>query len=135
MAAGADTAHVMMMGGLLRARAMLVSEDLGAVFARLAVHRRLPVLDLADTVSEGAYHSLVVAQVQRLNELDFREKCGDIVGLRVDPFDQHPGEQEIRKHDDAAKPESGRPRQGGVDPRMDDAAEPDLGPPQGRAFP
>src|SRR5258708_30475188 len=44
MAAGADTAHVMMMSGLRQASVVLVTDDLSAVFAKLAVHRRLATL-------------------------------------------------------------------------------------------
>src|SRR3954447_5782990 len=102
MAVSADTPHVMMVTGLRRTRVVFITDDLGAVLAKLAVHRRLAVAELDDTVSERGEHSLMVAQVQRLDELDFRKESGDSVGSRVDPFDQHPGKQEVGKHDNAA---------------------------------
>jgi hypothetical protein len=105
MAAGADTAHMMMMAGLRHARVVFIADDLSAVLAKLAIHRRLAFVELGDTILERAEHLLVVAQVSRLDELDFRKESGDSVDLRVDAFDQHPGKQEIGKHDNAAETE------------------------------
>ena len=63
MAVSADTPHVMMMAGLRRTRVAFITDDLGAVLAKLTVHCRLAVPELHDTISERAEHSLMVAQV------------------------------------------------------------------------
>src|SRR5271168_792573 len=47
---GAD--HVMMMPGLNRADLLFIADDLGAVFAQLAIHGRHPVADFQHPVDE-----------------------------------------------------------------------------------
>ena len=53
---GADAAHMMMMPGLRRARLIFVADDLRAVLAELAIHRRLAVVELGDAVDESVEH-------------------------------------------------------------------------------
>src|SRR6516225_11263722 len=131
----ADPADVMVVPRLRRADIVLIADDLCAVFAELAIHRRPGVLEFGDALAERPQHTIVIAQIERLGELDFREQSGDGIGLRVDAFDQDSSEQEVRKHDYAAEAEPGRPGQCSIDTRMSDAAERDLGPAQTHALP
>jgi hypothetical protein len=52
----ADAAHVVVVAGLHGAGLLLVSDDLRAVLAELAVHRRAASLDLRHPVGEGVEH-------------------------------------------------------------------------------
>src|SRR5262250_3179105 len=131
----ADAADVMVVSRLRRPGITLIADDLRAIFAELAIHRRLAFLELADALAECLQHPLVITKVERLGELDFREQSSDGIGLRVDAFDQHASEQEIRKHDYAAESKPGRPGQRGIDTRMSDAAERDLGPAEIHSLP
>jgi len=49
---GADTADVMMMPRLWRTGIVFIADDLGAVFAELAVHRRLAFAELTNPVAK-----------------------------------------------------------------------------------
>jgi hypothetical protein len=60
---GADSAHVMVVSSLRCAGVVLIADDLRPVFAKLAVHRRLAIPELDDTVSERAEHAFMIAQV------------------------------------------------------------------------
>ena len=64
----------------------------------------------------------MVAQIGRLDELDFGKAHRDLIGLRIDALDQHAGEQEIRKDDDAAEAEPRGPAERRVDTRVRDTA-------------
>jgi len=66
----ADPPHLMVMSRLRRARIALITDDLGAVLAELAIHRGLPFADLADAVAKRVEHLGVVAQIQRLDKFD-----------------------------------------------------------------
>src|SRR5260221_13291547 len=94
---GVDAADVVMMPRLRGTGIVLVADDLGAVFAELAVHCRLAFAQLANPVAKRVEHALMVAQIERLDELDLGEETSDLVGLRVDALDQHAGEQEIEE--------------------------------------
>ena len=104
----ADPAHVMVMSRLRHAGIPLVTDDLGAVFAKLAIHRRLRFPDLANPVAERIEHTRMVAQIERLDKFDLRKATGDCLNLLVDALDEDAGKQEIRKHDDAAQAEPSR---------------------------
>src|SRR5690348_6220300 len=135
MIADADAAHVVVVPRLRRTLVLLVTDDLSAIFAQLTIHCRLAFAELGDTVAESTEHRFVIAQISCLDEFDIRKKLGCGLGLRVDAFDEHAGEQEIGEYDNAAKAELGRPGQCGIDPRMRDAAEGYFGPAQTNPFP
>src|SRR5258708_33874176 len=96
---GADAADVVVVGGLRRAGFVLVADDLGAVLAELTVHARLAVDDLADAIGKAVEHEVVVAQIGRLEELDFRMISGDAAGGRVAALTRDPGDWEIGEDD------------------------------------
>src|SRR6516225_8854961 len=98
-----DPAHVMVMRRLRRAGIALVADDLGAVFAELAIHRRLHFAGLADAIAKRADHIGMVAQIERLDKFGFGKETSDRLGLLVNAFDQDAGKQEIWKHDNTAK--------------------------------
>ena len=106
---GADTAHVVMVPDLRRSGVFLKADDLGPILAKLAIHRRLAIAELGDPIAECIEHSLVVAQIRRLDELDSGEQTDGRIGLLINAFDQNPGEQEIGKDNNAAKAESRPP--------------------------
>src|SRR5215831_15487073 len=133
--ADTDPADVMMVPRLRRTCLVLVADDLRPVLAQLAIHRRLTLAKLGDPFAERLEYPLVIAQINRFDELDFPEQSGDAGGLRIDAFDQNAGEQKIGKDDYAAETEPGRPRQCSVDPRMGNAAEGGLCPAEAHAFP
>ena len=131
----ADPADMVMMARLRRAGVAFVADDPGAVLAQLAVHRRLAVAQFRDPLAERVEHRGMVAQIGRLDELDIGKPPRRRVARSVDALDQDAGEQEIRKDDDAAKPEPrgmGRRR---VDARVCDAAERRLGPAEPHPLP
>src|SRR5215469_17071191 len=96
---GTGAAHVMVMTLLRRASIVLIPDDPRTEFTELAVHRRLAITHLLDAIAECIQHPGMVAQVERLDKFDLREKMGGRVGLCVDAFDQDAGKQEVRKHD------------------------------------
>ena len=63
-------AHVMVMPLLRRADGIVVSDDARAVFAELAVHRRLAGVAFVDAVEEGIDDPGVIAQIAGLGERD-----------------------------------------------------------------
>jgi len=63
IAIGADPPHVVVMSRLWGARIALIADDLGSIFAKLAIHRRLSVADLADSLAERVEHLGMVAQI------------------------------------------------------------------------
>jgi hypothetical protein len=67
---GADAADMVVVPRLHRAGIGLVADDLGAVLAQLAVHRRGAPFDLADPLDKGVEQQRVIAQIGRLDELD-----------------------------------------------------------------
>jgi len=73
----ADPAHVMVMSRLRRAGIALIADDLGAVLAELAIHRRLPFADLADAVAKRVDHLGMVAQIERLDKVDLGKETSD----------------------------------------------------------
>ncbi len=101
-------AHMVMMPLLRRADGIVVPDDARAVFAELAVHRRIAGIAFVNAVEEGVDDPRVIAEIAGLDEGDLGETGGSLVGLAVDAFDQNPGEQEIRKDDDAAETEKRR---------------------------
>ncbi len=90
---------------LRRADLLFEADDLHAVLAQRAVHRRAALDAFAGTLQEHVRHVRVHAQVRRAQHLDLRMARGQIVGGTVDALDQHAVEQEIRQHDDAPVPE------------------------------
>src|SRR5580700_11598358 len=74
-------AHVMMVRLLRHAGIVLVADDLGAVFAQLAVHRRIAFCELADSLGKSVDDLWMVAQILGLDELDLRIARRDLVGL------------------------------------------------------
>src|SRR5712691_5238139 len=124
----ADAADMVMVTGLRCADLAGVADDLGAVFAELAIHRRGADADLLDALGEGVEHQRMIAQIWRLDELDRRKDGGHGIGLPIDALDQNAGEEKIRKDDDAGKAEAADAFERRCDPRMGDAAEGDLAP-------
>lgn len=96
-AAVVDPADMMVVAGLRRAGIVLVADDLGAVLAELAVHRRLVFAQFLDPLAKGVEHRRMVAQIRRVDEFDFGNEARCRVTLGIDAFDQDAGEQEIRK--------------------------------------
>src|SRR6516162_4646376 len=131
----ADPPHVMVMSRLRRAGIALITDNLDAVLAELAIHRGLPFADLADAVAKRIEHLGMVAQIQRLDKFDLGKETSDCVGLRVDAFDQDAGKQEIGKQDDAAEVEPRGAGQSRVDARMGNTAERDFGPAEPHSLP
>src|SRR5215469_9027514 len=84
---GTGAAHVMVMTHLRRAGIALIADDLRTEFTELATHRRLAVTHLLDAIAECIQHPGMVAQVERFDKFDLREKMGGRVGLCVDAFD------------------------------------------------
>src|SRR5689334_7377838 len=124
------TAHVMVMSLLRRAYRVIVPNNARAILAELAIHCRRAGFALVDAIEKGLDDLRVVAQVAGLGEGDLRETGGGGIGLAVDALDQNTGEQEIRKHDDAAEPEQRRTVERRPDKRMRHPAERRLGPPE-----
>ena len=54
---GADAADMVVVARLRRADLGLVADDLRAVLAQLAVHRRAAAVDLADALDKGVEHA------------------------------------------------------------------------------
>src|SRR5205814_1461635 len=98
-------ADMMVMPLLRSARILLVADDLGAVFAQLAVHRRIAPGELLDPLGKSLDHLRMISEIPRFDELDLGKPRRRLVGLRVDALHQYAGEQEIREHDDAPEPE------------------------------
>src|SRR5271170_3678717 len=105
--ADADAADMMVVACLRRAGGVLKANDLRAVLAQLAVHRRLAGVQFLDPFAKRVEHRRMVTQIRSIDELDPGKEASDRIALRVNAFDQDAGEQEIRKHDDAAKAEPG----------------------------
>ena len=133
--AEADPADMVMVARLRRAGVAFVADDLGAVFAQLAVHRRLAFADFRDPLAERVEHRGMVAQIGRLDELDLGKPPRRRGARSVDALYQDAGEQKIRKDDDAAKPEPCGMGQRRVDARVGDAAERGLGPAEPHPLP
>ena len=102
--------------------AFLRQTDLGfetenpfAVLAHLAVHQVLAGDDLLDPVGKGVQHRRMVVQVAGLDELDLGMARRHPVAVRVDPFHQHAGKEEIGEHDDALEAQA----HGMFEPRLD----------------
>jgi len=83
----ADAADVMMVSRLRRPDIVFVTDDLRAIFAELAIHRRLAFLELGDALAECLQHPLVITKIERLDELDLRKPGRDGIGVCVDAFD------------------------------------------------
>src|SRR4051794_17149684 len=96
-AVAANAADMVVMAGLRRTELAGVTDDLRAIFAELAVHRRIAAANFLDALGEGIEHERMVAQIRRLHEIDRGKASGDCVGLLVDALHQDPGEEEIRK--------------------------------------
>ena len=90
---GPDPAHMMVVSRLRQAGIALVTDDLGAVFAELAIHRRLGFPNLSDAVAERTDHIGMVPKIKRLDKFDLGQMTGNYIGLRIDAFDQDPGKQ------------------------------------------
>ena len=102
MAGEADAFHMMVVALLRHTHFGLETEDVGSVFAHAAVHVRIAGQDLLDPFDQGIDHQRMIIEVGRFHELDAGMTAGDCIRRAVDALDEHPGEQEIRKHDDAA---------------------------------
>ena len=70
---GADAADMMVVRGLGRAGRRLVADDLRAIFAQAAIHRRLAILELARALDETIEHQRVVAEIGRVQESRSRD--------------------------------------------------------------
>src|SRR5215469_3258391 len=93
-----SAADMVVMCLLRGAGVVLVTDDLGAVLAELAVHCRVAADDLADALDERVEQQRVVAQIGGLEESDVGMTLRRLVGCGVDALDQDTGEQEIREH-------------------------------------
>ena len=88
-----------------------------------------------DAIRERIEHHGVVVEVAGLEEFDLRVVGRHAVGVVVDALDEHAGEQEVRKDDEAAVTESGRVTQSGLDQREGHPGVADLAPPEPEALP
>src|SRR5687768_16253263 len=102
MMTDADAFHVMMVTLLGHACFRLKAQKLRSVFAETAVHTRIAGKDLIDAFDESLDHQIVVAQIRRLDEFDFRKGQRSPVHRLINSLHENPGEQEIRKYGDAA---------------------------------
>ena len=128
-------ANVVVMRRLRRAGVAFIADNLRAVLAELAVHRRIAMRDFLDPLDKGVQQQRMIAQIAGLDELDLGMARGGLVGRGVDAFHQNPGEEEIGEHDDAAKTHARGAVERGVDARMGDATECRLGPAETHPLP
>ncbi len=77
----------------------------------------------------------MIAQIERLDELDLGKAGRGHIGLGIDALHQNAGEQEIREDDNATKAEPGGAVERRVDSGMGDAAERRFGPAEPHPLP
>src|SRR5688572_5791191 len=99
---------MMVMALLRQADLSLESQHLRPVFAELAVHAVVAVENAAYPLDEGVEHQRMIAEIGRLDDFDLGMTLRDGASRRVDPFHEHPCEEEVGEHDDAAEPEPDR---------------------------
>ena len=99
----ANPLNMMMMADLRHTDIAFITDNLLSIFAHPAVHIVVTGENFTHPVSKGIQHQRVVIQIGSLDELDIRMQRGDFICLVIDAMDQHPGEQKIRKDDNALK--------------------------------
>ena len=77
----------------------------------------------------------MVVEIGRLDEFDVGIFRRHLVGLRIDPLDQHAGEQEVREDDDALVAELGGMLETGTDKRERDTRVAGLAPAETKTLP
>src|SRR5262245_7502109 len=105
LAFGTDAANMVMMPLLRRARGELMADDLRAVLAEAAIHRRLAIDNLGDAIDQAIEHQRMVAEIGRFEDLDLGMIGGDPVTGGINALHQHAGEEEIGEDDDALEAE------------------------------
>jgi hypothetical protein len=97
---GADAPDMMVVADLCGADVTFVADDLFAVFAQLAIHGVVPRERLLDTLDEGIDQQLMIVEIGRLEDFDFRVIGGGFINPVVNAAHQDSGEQKIREYDD-----------------------------------
>src|SRR5271165_2791114 len=133
--ADANPANVMMMAGLRRPGIGFVADNLCAVFAQLAVHRRRPFAQRLDLLAKCVEYRWMVSQITRVKDFDSRKEARHGVALVVDAFDEDAGKQKIREYHDAVEAKPGRMAQRCIDARMGDPAKRGFGPAEPHSLP
>jgi len=90
---------MMVMALLAQADFVFEADELLAVFAELAVHRRIAGADFVEAGEEGFDHLLMVVQIAGFDEVDPRVARRRGVDRGVDAVDQNPAEKEVGEDD------------------------------------
>ena len=112
----------------------LKPNDLGSVFAHIAIHGVVVGQDLSYPLGECLDHLWVVVEVTGLDEIDLRERFGDQIREAVYAVDQDAGEEEIGENDNPLEAQFGDMFQARLHQREGDAGIADLAPSHVRAF-
>src|SRR5258708_12901272 len=83
-AIAADAADMVMMTGLRRADLGGVADDLRAIFAELAIHRRIADTDLLDALGKAVEHERPIPHIRRLYEPHCPKPCAATSDLLLD---------------------------------------------------
>ncbi len=126
--------HVMVVAVLRRAHFGFESQHLRPVLAERAVHLGVTPHHLSHPLLEGVDHPGVIPQVGHRQEAHLGMVGRHPLGVLPDPAHQHPGEQEVREHQDAAIPQAHHMAQTGLHQGEGDAGVKGLSPAEAQAL-
>ena len=116
-----ETLNVVMVTGLIEAHLLFKAQHLRPVFTQRAVHGGFTTHHLLNPLQESVENERVIAQIRGVDEFNLRMISRNALGVFADPAHQNPGEEEIRKDDDALEPQLHHMTKTGFNKRKGDA--------------
>ena len=96
-----ETLNVVMMAGLIESDFLLKPQDLSPVLAERAIHGGFTAHHFLNPLKERVENEAVIAQIGRVDEINFGMIIRNTFRVLADPAHQNPGKQEIRENNDA----------------------------------
>ena len=134
MPVGANPHHMMMMPDLRCCNVAFISNDLFAIFAKLAVHIVVAGVNFSQAFGKAFQHQRMIAQIFRLDEFNILEFGRDFVCMGVNPVDQNASKQEIREYHHTLVAKLHGFAQTGIDTRMGNPGITDFGTSETKPF-
>ena len=96
-----ESLNVVMMAGLIESDFLLKPQDLSPVLAERAIHGGFTAHHFLNPLKERVENEAVIAQIGRVDEINFGMIIRNTFRVLADPAHQNPGKQEIRENNDA----------------------------------
>ena len=96
-----ESLNVVMMAGLIESDFLLKPQDLSPVLAERAIHGGFTAHHFLNPLKKRVENEAVIAQIGRVDEINFGMIIRNTFRVLADPAHQNPGKQEIRENNDA----------------------------------